>query len=740
MLGATVVSGIGSLVVLLLVAPALGPGEYAHFSVYWSALFLVVSVLFGIQQETTRAVSATDMNFSARATSVMRFSMVVAGIVLSVALATGPFWSATLFSAANAVWVYPLSLSIAAYAMIAALNGVLGGRGNWELFALIPIIDSVLRLILVVAVLSLKLDTTWLAWAVAIPFPVSLVVVWLMSFGVIKRHTWVSISNGQLVTNTSRTMLASVSSALLINGFPILLAVFGSSDDAALGTLILAVMLTRAPILLPLTALQSMLIARFASTARAARGLLFRVILALGTAVILAAVAAGFWGPQLLEFFFGAEFVMPENLLFGLVIAAGSLGILTVTGAFALAKKRHNLFLLGWSVAAFSTILLLIVIPGELAFRTIIALSIGPMIGALVHLTSLSAIHPINSGGGVHSTEAANTGSLSNTAEVSVALCTHNGEQFIREQILSILRQSQPVSEIVLSDDASTDRTVSIAEELVEAFDRSHGWSPNLVILRNALPLGVTKNFEQAIRNCSSELIALSDQDDIWDPNRIQKLTERFNDAAVLFVFSDARQIDENGDYLGHNLFEALSMSKRERRMVESGRAYEQFLRRNLATGATVLFRRTLFEKADPFPEFWWHDEWLALVAAAYGGVRIDSRALTSYRQHSNNQIGMTKIGFRRKLKMLIAPRSVRSLRLFNRAEALSRRIDDIDGVSDEFRTMAHSKFEFELIRQSYSTRRLKRLFPILGQLVRGNYRRYGTGTKDAVRNLLQPI
>lgn len=329
---------------------------------------------------------------------------------------------------------------------------------------------------------------------------------------------------------------------------------------------------------------------------------------------------------------------------------------------------------------------------------------------------------------------------------ISVALGTHNGERFVGEQIASILSQTRPVDEIVLSDDASSDRTVEIVEAAVAAHRELRGVAPELVVLRNDPALRVTKNFEQALRHATGDLVALCDQDDVWHPTRIARLVARFDDPEVLFVFSNARQVGAEGEYLGHDLFEAIAMNPHERGLVESGRVFEQLMRRNLATGATVMLRRSLVDAATPFPETWLHDEWLAVVAAAFDGVRMHDEALTDYRQHGNNQVGMTKIGLGRKFAMFAQPRTERNMRLFLRAQALDERIDSlaspIDGAKPDvkYREMAHQKYSFEQARQTYPEPRLKRITPVLTQLRAGNYGRFGTGLKDAVRNLLQPV
>ena len=94
----------------------------------------------------------------------------------------------------------------------------------------------------------------------------------------------------------------------------------------------------------------------------------------------------------------------------------------------------------------------------------------------------------------------------------SVALCTYNGAAYLEEQLLSIFGQSTRPDEIVVSDDGSTDETLTVLERVVEAWraeDAAH--AVEVVVLRNATALGVTANFEQALAACSGDLIALCD-------------------------------------------------------------------------------------------------------------------------------------------------------------------------------------------------------------------------------------
>lgn len=386
-LAATVISAASSFVVLLIVAPALGPAGYASFAVYWAALFMVVGVLFGVQQEATRAVADVGerMDADVGGASLVRFAGLLSAGVLTVTVVAGLLWADSLFGGGNAAWAYPLAIAVAAYVGVAALNGVLAGSGAWGFFAAVPLIDGVLRLVLVTVALTMGADGTALAWAVALPFPLSLLVVAAASRRTVRTRARVGESYRTLALNSSRTVVASASNAVLVNGFPVILSLVSGDDRVQLGIVVLALTLTRAPILVPLTALQSMLIARFSASPGDARRLM--AILLVGLALVTPALAtvAGLWGPSAFALFFN-DFAATGPLLAGLVVASGCLAVLTLTGARTLAARRHGAFATGWLLACVLAIIIVAITPGEVGTRAVVGLIVGPLVGAAYHL------------------------------------------------------------------------------------------------------------------------------------------------------------------------------------------------------------------------------------------------------------------------------------------------------------------------------------------------------------------
>jgi hypothetical protein len=323
---------------------------------------------------------------------------------------------------------------------------------------------------------------------------------------------------------------------------------------------------------------------------------------------------------------------------------------------------------------------------------------------------------------------------------ISVALCTRNGAAFVLEQVASIFAQSRPVDELVVSDDASTDDTIAIIRRAVGEHATARGTPIALKVIENTTPLGVTRNFEQAILATTGDLIALCDQDDVWHPDRIRTIAAVFEDPTVDLVFSDARLVDGGGTPLGDSLFATLSMTRRERRQLHGGRALDALLGRNLVTGATVVFRGHLLDIASPFGSAWVHDEWLAALAATTGGVRMLDAELIDYRQHGGNEIGAARLSLSGKVGRVTEPRAARNARLLERARQFSDRLEHLGAaVAPDVRAAAAAKVAHEVLRSGLPASRIRRLPAVTGELLRGGYSRYGRGTLDAARDLVQP-
>lgn len=111
---------------------------------------------------------------------------------------------------------------------------------------------------------------------------------------------------------------------------------------------------------------------------------------------------------------------------------------------------------------------------------------------------------------------------------ISVAMCTFNGEKYIKEQIESIINQSLVPDEIVICDDCSKDNTLNIIKETLD------NWPGKVQLVVNEKNLGYRKNFEKSISLCNGDIIFLSDQDDVWNRNKIEIMFNALNNSDAI--------------------------------------------------------------------------------------------------------------------------------------------------------------------------------------------------------------
>lgn len=253
---------------------------------------------------------------------------------------------------------------------------------------------------------------------------------------------------------------------------------------------------------------------------------------------------------------------------------------------------------------------------------------------------------------------------------VSIALTSYNGEKFIHEQIKSLLKQSYPSLEIVICDDCSTDRTVELVEEHKNR---------KIQLYRNEKNLGYIKNFEKACSLCTGEYIALCDQDDIWELDKIERLLDVLvTRPSATGVFTNAKLIDAGSNELPSSLWESIRFTPSET-SIEKPIESELFYSKNVVTGCTMLFRRDLVQAAIPFPTSIPHDHWLAFVAASNGELIACNEKLIQYRLHANNAIGVSGIKRKSRLTKNIASLFSVRAKLQKEKRKFSERFENLD-------------------------------------------------------------
>lgn len=220
--------------------------------------------------------------------------------------------------------------------------------------------------------------------------------------------------------------------------------------------------------------------------------------------------------------------------------------------------------------------------------------------------------------------------------KISVAMCTYNGEQFLKEQLDSIINQTLLVDEIIVCDDCSTDKTLDILDK----YDLEN---PNLFkIHKNEINLRSVKNFEKSVGLCSGDFIFLSDQDDIWVDNKVEKMIEYFNlNPNINVLATNGFCIDDKS--IVHEKYAVWDVPEFMR---ENGIEVNYFkiisYVSNIATGASMAFRKKIVRDILPFPiiKNFHHDEWIAIVSSYTNSFELLNDKLFYYRMHENQQVG----------------------------------------------------------------------------------------------------
>jgi glycosyltransferase involved in cell wall biosynthesis len=213
---------------------------------------------------------------------------------------------------------------------------------------------------------------------------------------------------------------------------------------------------------------------------------------------------------------------------------------------------------------------------------------------------------------------------------VSIAMATYNGEKFITRQLDSIFTQTYGPLEVIAVDDCSNDETPTILEE----YRKRYG----LMVVRNPKRLGFVKNFEKAILLCSGEYIALSTQDDIWLPNKIERLVSSIKKATL--ICSDVSLIDEHDEVIVPSLERALHIP-----VPRTENQFTTLVFLDYVRGCSSMFHQSLIPHALPIPEAAMsHDWWLGICATRLRGVTYLPEQLTLYRRHSFNTVGVHEL------------------------------------------------------------------------------------------------
>ena len=219
-------------------------------------------------------------------------------------------------------------------------------------------------------------------------------------------------------------------------------------------------------------------------------------------------------------------------------------------------------------------------------------------------------------------------GHSSSRIPIVVVMAAYNGVQYLSEQLESVLHQSMKPGVVRISDDRSTDNTLGVLDKYT---------TPGLIqVTVNDRNLGVIGNFRSAVgRVTEPAYIALADQDDIWQPQKLEVLYSRLTDLddgeCPAMVYSDLTVIDRNGTVLNPSFWNELGQDGYRH-------CLQTLLYGNFVTGCTIMMNSRMAGYLRAMPDdVPMHDHWLALVAFSFGKVDAVSEPLVNYRKHGTN-------------------------------------------------------------------------------------------------------
>ena len=391
---ATLFAAASGYLVMLIAGRTLGPVDYPLFATYWGAFFALSGIANGLMQETTRAVRTTASSGAVdRRVRLLPAGLLLGLVLAAVVVASAPAWPAVGLPTYSGAGVAIMAFGILGFTLQAATAGALSGTERWGTYAVLLTVDAALRL--VVAGAGWLLGDSGLGFAVAtVAGTLTWAVLLLVSAGTRRAlASAVDVGRRRFWRNTAAAMIASAGTSVLVTGFPLFITATARETDpvALVGAVILAVTLTRAPLLVPLTSFQSAIIVFFVQRrTQGARALAGPVGLVAAVGLV-GAGAAWVVGPWLIRTLFGAEFQLPGGVLAALTAASVGTAALMVTGNAALAYGHHLLYNTGWWVAVLGSVVTLQFGPGALDVRAAVALLVGPGIGVAVHVLGLSA-------------------------------------------------------------------------------------------------------------------------------------------------------------------------------------------------------------------------------------------------------------------------------------------------------------------------------------------------------------
>jgi glycosyltransferase involved in cell wall biosynthesis len=318
--------------------------------------------------------------------------------------------------------------------------------------------------------------------------------------------------------------------------------------------------------------------------------------------------------------------------------------------------------------------------------------------------------------------------------DISVALCTHQGERFLEEQLGSIAGQTHPPAELVVCDDHSSDRT----QQILEDFRRHCAFEVRVSV--NEQPVGPLRNFEQATSLCTGEVIFFSDQDDVWHPDKLAKMMAALDRSPKAgLVICNAEVVNESLRSAGYTLWQFRRLVGARLESLQQGEALNFIVGQGIANGMCLGFRSSFKDLVLPF-EGLIHDLWVSILVGATSEVAVVPECLALWRQHPGQQSGAVTVRS--------VGRRITESRSHNRdhyaelvqgyGAALKRLLDRSDRYPRSPGAIPLLEAKISHTRARADMRAGKGRFKqVLAEAASGNYWRYSYGLRSIAKDLL---
>lgn len=383
----SLVAAASGYLVLIVASRSLTPAENANFLAFWGVLLGMFGVLTGLMAEATRAVKSRSMRQHGPDTPgapVLPVSLMIGAAAALVVALCSPFWMPALIPNAPPLLWLGIALAVLLYAGHIGLAGATAGLERWGTYSSLAATEAVFRLLVMALAAFLGGSLAGLEFGALSGTLVWLYFAFLSKGGRAGLRARADVGVLPYIVRCGLAMATAAATAVLVTGLPAVIKIAADPADFALAApLLLAISLTRAPIMIPLQSFQGVVMTALIHSQRPAHHVLAKPFVAIVALGLVGGVLAAIVGPYIM-LIFGPDYSVDGWLLGALTLAAAFMAILTLTGTAAMALGRHRLYLAGWVLATVVSVAILFV-PAPLDQTVVASLFAGPILGALVH-------------------------------------------------------------------------------------------------------------------------------------------------------------------------------------------------------------------------------------------------------------------------------------------------------------------------------------------------------------------